>query len=141
MTDLFLGLSATAQFLFAISAIPFWLHSRSDHQFRFGLFEWTWFIAEVLMIVGSTGLGRFDLLPGLIINFIFLSLCLWHDLSNRKRAKENEQMVDDVVGILKGAGIEVMTFDEMIDKMQKETLRAQGKHVQLVDEPKKGDPH
>ena len=79
---IYLGMSMAAQFLFAISAIPFWWAFRKSLHI-FGLFEWTWLIAEILMISGSVGLGRFDLIPGLVINMFFLTLCLIKSETNR----------------------------------------------------------
>lgn len=85
---IYLGMSMTAQFLFAISAVPFWwAYRKSFHVF--GLFEWTWLIAEILMIGGSVGLNRFDLIPGLVINMFFLALCLIKSEKNRHKRKQS----------------------------------------------------
>ena len=35
------------------------------------------------MLVSSVGLNRLDLIGGLAVNFLFLTLCLLHDLKNR----------------------------------------------------------
>lgn len=91
---IYLGLSAVAQVLFAVSAIPFYLDFKASQVRTWKLFEWTWYVAEVFMILGSVGLARYELLPGLVINFIFLSLCLPKHFENREREKEIHELLD-----------------------------------------------
>ena len=97
-------LSAVAQILFAISAIPYYLEYRKSKFKTWTLFEWTWYIAEILMICGSVGLGRYDLLPGLLINFIFLSLCFKMHLQNRSRRKQMEEHLRSFLQKVQDAG-------------------------------------
>jgi hypothetical protein len=108
MTDIYLSMSLIAQVLFAISAIPFWWsYRKSTHVF--GLFEWTWYVAEVLMIAGSIGLERWDLLPGLVVNYYFLTLCLWKSTTNWI-GRRNKIDLDAMAAELRKSGIDARVY-------------------------------
>ena len=113
MTDhtIYLALSATAQF---------------------GLFEWSWWIAEVFMIIGSIGLHRYDLLFGLLTNFVFLTACLFHSIENWIRIRRSKQLVDRVKGALADSGLKIFTFEEYMAEEKKRKLVADGKHISLA---------
>lgn len=102
MENLYLGLSFVAQVLFAISAVPFYLKFKKNSFSQWHTFEWTWYIAEIFMIAGSVGLARYELLPGLIVNFIFLSLCLPIHFRNTANVKKLSDVMDEMIVLTSG---------------------------------------
>jgi hypothetical protein len=134
MSDIYLLMSASAQFLFAVSAVPFWWGFRKSQRV-FGLFEWTWMLAELLMISGSIGLERFDLVPGLAINFIFLLLCLLKSLENKKMLADRANHLAKAMKDLSDRGISVQVWAPGSVPVAKE----ENKKLALVKDEETGD--